>query len=184
VADVIRGKDILKRPVIARDTGEKVGQVDDLVIDRSGTRVLGIVAAGKMIFGSEKVVPWAAVRSVGLDSVVIESKSSVVKGSQAPEIAEVLKEGYILLGNRVLTTGGRELGKVENVFFDPETGTVEGYELTGGTNKQRESGSAFLPVHPSFEVGKQYSFVDPSAVETIEDLGAALKTRGQGLVRV
>jgi uncharacterized protein YrrD len=184
VKDVLRGKDILKRPVIARDTGEKVGQVEDLVIDRSGTRVLGMVVAGKMIFGSDKVVPWEAVRSVGLDSAVIDSKSSVIKASQAPEIAEVLKEGYVLLGNRLLTTGGRELGKIENVFFDPETGSVEGYELTGGTNKQRESGSAFLPAHPSFEAGKQYSFVDPAAIETIEDLGAALRARGQALVRV
>jgi uncharacterized protein YrrD len=180
---MLRGKDVMKRPIIARDTGEKVGRVEDLVLDRSGSRVLGIVAAEKMLFGSEKVVPWTDVRSIGLDNVIVESKASVVKVSEAPEISAALEEEYVLLGNRLQTTGGRELGKIENFFFDPETGSVVGYEISGGINKGRESGSAFLPTPASFQAGKDYSFVDPSAVDTFEDLGDALRKRGS-LARV
>jgi uncharacterized protein YrrD len=174
---MLRGKDTVGRPVVTRDTGEKVGELRDLVIDRSGNRVLGIVLDEKGLFGSGKVIAWPAVRAVGLDSVIIDSKSSIVKTDELPEIQDILEQGYVLIGSRVQTTGGRVLGEIENVFFNPETGAVEGYELIGGANAQQQSGSAFLPAHPSFEAGKEYSYVDPAAVDTIEDLGSALRTR-------
>jgi gamma-glutamyl:cysteine ligase YbdK (ATP-grasp superfamily) len=42
---VIRGRDILRLPVITRDTGDKLGHVEDLVIDRKGSRALGSAAS-------------------------------------------------------------------------------------------------------------------------------------------
>ena len=175
---MLRGSDIMKRSVIAQDTGERVGRVEDLVIDRAGRRVLGIVVAEKTLIGSDKVVAWPAIRSLGMDNIIIDSTASVLKKSEIPELAEAMDDGYVILGSRLQTTGGRELGKIDSFFFDPETGEVVGFELTGGPNKLRESGSSFLPTPPNLQVGKDYSFVDPSAVETIEDMGMALRRRG------
>jgi len=174
---MVRGRDILRLPVITRDIGKKVGQVEDLIIDRPGTRVLGILVGEKGILSDARVVAWAAILVVGLDAVIIDSESSVVKASEVPEIKEVLERGFVLEGTRVQTTAGRELGAIENFFFDGATGMVEGYELTGGLNEQQPSGSAFMPTLPSFEAGKDYAFVDSSATDALEDLAAALKSR-------
>jgi uncharacterized protein YrrD len=174
---MIRGRDIMRLPVIVRDEGQRVGQVEDVIIDRNGTRVLGILVDEKGLFGKARVVAWPGIQSFGLDVVIIDSATSVVKASEAPEITAVLDRGLVLEGSRIETTDGRELGVIENIYFDPETGAVEGFELSGGRNENAPSGQAFLPASPSFEAGKDYSFIDPSAAESIVDLKTALEGR-------
>jgi uncharacterized protein YrrD len=176
---VIRGRDIVRLPVITRDTGTKVGQVEDLVVNRQGTRVLGLVVGEKKPLGSTRVVAWSAVLVAGLDAVIIDTEKSVTKASRVPEIKEVLERGFVLQDSRVETTAGRNLGKIENFFFYGDSGMVGGYELIGGTNDQQPSGRAFMPTPPSFQAGKDVTFVDPSAAETIEDLASALKSHSR-----
>jgi uncharacterized protein YrrD len=164
-----KGKDASGLLVITKDSGKKVGKVEDLVLDRQGSRILGILMDEAGWFKEAKVVPWASFRVVGLDAVIIDEEASAKKASEVPEMSEVLEGGNVLIGARVATTDGRELGKIEDFYFDPETGTVKGFELSGG------KGRSFLPTPASFQAGKDVALVDPSAVETITDLKEALR---------
>ena len=164
-----KGKDAGGLLVITRDSGKKVGKVEDLVLDRQGSRVLGILIDEAGWFKEAKVVPWSSFRVIGLDAVIIDEEASAKKASEVPEMSEVLDQGNVLVGARVATTDGRELGKIEDFYFDPETGIVKGFELSGG------KGRSFLPTPASFQAGKDVALVDPSAVETITDLKEALR---------
>jgi len=164
-----KGKDAGGLLVITKDSGKKVGKVEDLVLDRQGSRVLGILVDEAGWFKEAKVVPWTSFRVIGLDAVIIDEEASAKKASEVPEMSEVLEEGNVLIGARVATTDGRELGKIEDFYFDPETGIVRGFELSGG------KGRSFLPTPASFQAGKDVALVDPSAVETITDLKEALR---------
>jgi uncharacterized protein YrrD len=164
-----RGKDAGGLPVITRDNGKKVGKVEDLVLDRQGSRVLGILVDEAGWFKEARVVAWPSFRVIGLDAVIIDEEASARKASEVPEMSEVLEKGNVLVGVRVETTEGRELGKIEDFYFDPETGIVKGFELSGG------KGRSFLPTPASFRAGRDVAFVDPSAVETIIDLKEALR---------
>jgi uncharacterized protein YrrD len=175
---MIRGRKVLKLQVITRDTGVNVGRVEDLVIDRNGTRVLGLLLSEKRVLGSARVVAWSSVLVAGRDAIIIDSEKSVVKASALPEIDDVLKRDFVLRGSRVNTTNGQELGRIEDFFVNGATGMVEGYELRGGASGQRSSGRGFMPAHPSFESGKDNTFVDPSVADTVTDLKDALKKRG------
>jgi uncharacterized protein YrrD len=164
-----RGKDAGGLLVITRDSGKKVGKVEDLVLDRQGSRVLGILVDEAGWFKEAKVVAWPLFRVIGLDAVIIDEEASVKKASEVPEMSEALAGGNVLVGARVATTDGRELGKIEDFYFDPETGAVKGFELSGG------KGRSFLPTPASFQTGEDVAFVDPSAVGTIVDLKEALR---------
>lgn len=164
-----KGKDASGLPVISRDNGKKVGRVEDLVLDAQGGQVLGILVDEAGWFKEAKVVSWPSFRAIGLDEVIIDDEASVKKVSQVPEMSEVLADGNVLIGSRVATTDGRELGKIEDFYFDPQTGAVKGFELSGG------KGRSFLPTPTSFRTGKDVAFVDPSAIETITDLKEALR---------
>jgi len=120
-------------------------------------------------FKEAKVVAWPSFRVIGMDAVIIDDEASVKKASEVPEMSEVLEGGNVLIGARVSTTDGRELGKIEEFYFDPETGAVKGFELSGG------KGRSFLPTPPSFETGEDVAFVDPAVVDTITDLKEALR---------
>jgi uncharacterized protein YrrD len=163
-----KGKDAAGLLVITRDSGEKVGKVEDLVLDAQGSRVLGILVDEAGWFKQAKVVPWSAFHTIGLDTVIIDNEASAKKASEVPEMSEVLEGGNVLVGARVTTTDGRDLGKIEDFYFDPETGVVKGFELSG-------KGRKFLPTPASFQAGKDVAFVDPSAMETIIDLKEALR---------
>src|SRR5665647_1407642 len=130
-----KGKDAGGLLVITRDSGKRVGKVEDLVLDRQGSRVLGILVDEAGWFREAKVVAWPSFRVVGLDAVIIDQESSVKKVSELPEMSEVLGAGNVLVGVRVQTTEGRELGKIEDFYFDPDSGIVTGFELSGGKGR-------------------------------------------------
>lgn len=155
--------------VITRDGGKKLGKVEDLVIDRAGSRILGILVDEAGWFREAKVVAWPSFRAIGLDAVIIDEEASAKKASEVPEMSEVLETGNVLIGLQVETTDGRALGKIEDFYFDPETGDVKGFELSG------DKGRTFLPTPSSFQAGEHVAFVDPSAVATIVDLKHALR---------
>ena len=164
-----KGKDAAGLLVITRDTGKRMGKVEDLVLDRQGSRVLGILVDEAGWFKEAKVVPWPSFRVIGLDAVIIDDETNVKKASEVPEMSEVLEGGNVLIGSRVATTEGRELGTIEEFYFDPQTGAVKGFELSGG------KGRSFLPTPASLQTGEDVALVDPSVVETITDLKEALR---------
>jgi uncharacterized protein YrrD len=127
-------------------------------------------------FGGAHVVRWPAVLSVGTDTLVIDSKTSVVKASEVPEMKDVFDRGNVLAGVHVRTTDGLDLGKFQAFYFDETSGRILGYELSGGTGRKKRARS-FLPTPASFEAGKDVAFVSPEAGDTIQDLEEALKQR-------
>ncbi len=111
---------------------------------------------------------------VGEDTLVIDSKTSVVKASEVPEMKDVFDRGNVLEGVRVRTTDGRDLGKFQAFYFDEKSGSILGYELSGGSGQKRRARS-FLPAPAGFEAGKDVAFVSPEAADSLLDLKEALK---------
>ncbi|MCL5734401.1 MAG: PRC-barrel domain-containing protein [Actinobacteria bacterium] len=164
-----RGRDLVGLPVITRDNGTKVGKVEDVILDRACTRVLGLLVDEGGWFSSARVVPWASILVVGLDAVIIAAEAGVKKASEVPEMNEVLDRGYVLDGLELETTRGTKLGRIEEFYFDPTTGVVRGFELSGGRKP------SFLPLPQGFETGRDVAFVDPSVESTIIELREALR---------
>jgi uncharacterized protein YrrD len=171
---MLKGNALIHRQVISRDGGEEVGKVQDLVIDQKGSQVLGLLVDEKGLLRGIHAVRWAAILSIGEDVLIIDSKTSVVKASEVPEMKDVLDRGNVLDGVHVRTTDGRDLGKFEAFYFDEKSGKILGYELSGGGQGKRGS-RTFLPTPDSFEAGKDVAFVSPEVADTVRDLDEALK---------
>ena len=171
---MLKGSELIHRLVVTRDGGEEVGKVQDLVVDQKGSQVLGLLVDEKGWFSGAQVVRWPAVLSIGEDVLIIDSKTSVVKASEVPDMKDVFDRGNVFAGVTVRTTDGRDLGKFEAFYFDEKSGRVLGYELSGGIGRKKRSHS-FLPTPGSFEAGKDVAFVAPEAADTLKDLEEALK---------
>lgn len=170
---MVRGSEFIDRELVTRDAGEKVGKVDDLVIDERGTQVIGLLVRPPGLLSGARVVRWSAIVTVAPDVLIIDSASSVVQSADVPEMKEVLDRGNLLAGVQVRTTDGEDLGRVESFYFDPKTGRILGYELSGGANRKRRSRS-FLPTPASFEAGKDVAFVEVGSAELVRDLEEVL----------
>ena len=64
-----RVTDVIGRPVVSADSGRKLGNVSDMLIDDAGTEIVGLVVKHGALRG-EDVLPASAIHSLGPDAVV------------------------------------------------------------------------------------------------------------------
>jgi uncharacterized protein YrrD len=109
------------RTVIASGTAESIGSVKGFVLDAGGRTIEAIHIDGH---GKRAIIlTWPMVEAFGADAVM------AVAGAEPTTIdsdhqKEAIKGDVSMLGSRVLTVDGREIGIVEDVEFDTGSGAV------------------------------------------------------------
>ena len=109
------------RSVVATDTAETIGSVKGFILDRAGRNIeaIHIDGHGKRAL----VLPWSSVNSFGADAVMASSgddPATITNDHQKSAI----KGDVTMIGTKVLTTGGLDIGKVEDVEFETDSGAV------------------------------------------------------------
>lgn len=110
------------RKVLDTSAAAEIGRIDGFLVDAERHRV-GAVLVGKHKGGS--VLAWDDIQAFGPDAVTVRSADAIRDGGHE-RLAEVV-------GARVLSARGYELGTVEDVEFDPESGTISRLLLGGGS---------------------------------------------------
>jgi len=106
-----------KRKVVSSSTAETVGRVDDFVVDPAGRRVVAVTLKKS---DSGDVLRWSDLTAFGTDAVTVTGADRLGSGDE--QVRALTGKEHRLVGKRVLTAGGDELGKLRDVDFDPETG--------------------------------------------------------------
>ncbi|MFG2651843.1 PRC-barrel domain-containing protein [Streptomyces sp. NPDC048436] len=107
---------ILGHPVISAEDARPAGAVAGLGIDPATCRVTELYLRDAKQSGDS--VPWAQVRGVGPDAVIIDTAAA---GDHGPSHSRARKK---LLGKRILTEYGEDIGTLTDLTFDPETGGI------------------------------------------------------------
>ncbi len=183
---MIKGKDLIGRSVVAISSGHHLDKVQDLVFDHDANQVLALLVDEGGWFRSAKVVPFEAVQSIGEDAVMVASEDDVVSARDDSRIADLLDTKVGLIGTQLLTTDGRELGKIADVYFEELSGKVVGYEATGGLFSDLSSGRTFVPAPESISIGDNAAIVPISVAQAMEEqeaggLQGALGRAGESL---
>jgi uncharacterized protein YrrD len=178
-----KGKDIVGKPVVAYDSGEKVETVVDLIFDQYDNRLLGFLIDEGGWFSNAKVLPLNLVKAIGVDAIIIQSKESIALASDYTDIHKILENNNILNGTRIMTTDGRDLGTLIDFYFDEQTGAIEGYEASGGLFADAYSGRSFVPAPQTLKIGEDVAFVPAETAGLMEEqiggLKAAMQTAGE-----
>jgi len=164
-----KGTDTISLPVIAFDTGEKFDQIRDVIFGQHESRVLGFLVDEGGWFSEAKVVPFQNVQAIGRDGVIVPSKESVVIADTEPAIKGVLEHKNVLKGTKIMTTDGRDLGTMVDLYFDEHTGAVEGYEASGGLFADAATGRSFVPAPQTLKIGQDVAFVPPETADMMEE---------------
>lgn len=115
------------RQVVGADAADTVGQVGGFVVDPVGRRVRAVQVKKS---GSGTTLPWWSISSFGDDAVIVCGADAIGE----PDEASVALTGkdHDLVGKRVLTSAGNELGTVGDVDFDPASGVITSLILDTG----------------------------------------------------
>lgn len=118
---MIRLSDIRGNQVLSTAAATTVGKVAGIVIDPELRRVVALQV--KKSKGPGDILLWDRITAIGPDAVTVESEERITDppGDLEDRLAADIDLG--LVGHRVLTDHGRELGTVRDVEFDHD-GTV------------------------------------------------------------
>ena len=120
----MRFSDATGRKVVSTTSAEQVGKVDDFVIDPTSHAIVALEL--KKSDGGD-FLRWHDLTAFGTDAVTVSGVEKLV--SAEPDLEALGGKAHRVMGKRVLSVSGDELGKVADVEFDPETGTVVAFVL-------------------------------------------------------
>lgn len=107
------------RQVVGVDAADTVGKVGGFIVDPAEQRVVAVTVKKS---GAGSVLEWTKIDSFGDAAVIVATSDAVT----APDgrVAALTGKDHELLGKRVLTSAGYEVGTIVDVDFDPVSGAV------------------------------------------------------------
>ena len=118
--------ELLGKSIISRSTGNKLGHVQDLIIDPVEGVVLGLAA--RTPDERTYVIDRGEVYSYGPDAVMVNSDESVSMLESSPLVGPPLAKKD-LTGTKIITESGKLLGEVANLFVLPSATPLVVYEI-------------------------------------------------------
>ncbi len=108
------------RKIVSTTSAETVGKIGGFVVDPQRRAVVALECKKT---DSGDILLWSDIVGFGADAITVNDAGAI---TEAPAgIDTLLGKVHHLLGKRILSSTGDELGKVDDVEFDPESGVVE-----------------------------------------------------------
>lgn len=183
---LMRTSEIIKRPVVTRG-GEDIAQVKDIIYSAGKGAVAGFTLAGRGIFAGPLPVglPWASVSALGNDAVMIADENALQPVETLTSAAQSEGgAGRNILGSRVLTDGGTDLGIVVDVVVQvgqqgAEQCDVVGYEIESADAGSAQAARMLIPLPDTLAASGEHLIVPTSTTKFVQhDLagfGAAIE---------
>ncbi len=163
--------------------GEAVAQVRDVAFAGGHGDLAGFTLAKRTTFGGpmKEILAWPDVVSLGPDAVMVNDEEALSNGPLAPGSSG---DGDVL-GDRVVTDGGVELGTVVDVIIEVTDGRagVVGYEIEPGAGvdpiRGRRGRPLYIPWADALVASGEAVIVPAAAADYIADdfagFGAAVE---------
>jgi uncharacterized protein YrrD len=174
-----KGSDIIGKPIVAYDTGEKIGRVRDLIFDQERNYLVALLLQEGGFMSDARVLPLAAIQSIGMDAAIVSRADNIILAKSDPNVAKILDRNNIMNGTHIMTVSGQDLGKMVDLYFDETTGAIEGYEVSGGIFADAYSGRSFVPAVQTLRIGEDYAFVPAMVADLMEEQVGGIKAAVQ-----
>lgn len=172
---LVLGSELPGRPIVAIDCGDDIAEVKDVVFDPVSHQLVGFTLNKRGWFrGTLKAtLPADRVRAIGPDAVMIDRNSDLIDLSDTPEELDTSSGAVSVIGSRVLSASGDELGSITDIILD--TGAAPraaGYQVAG------DEGTVFVPISAQISLSEETLVLPASAAEFVRNdlagVGAAV----------
>lgn len=166
--------EVLGLPVICVENGKKVGVVKNIIFCPKKKKLLAFLLECKSYEFNKKIILTEDIVNIGKDAVIIDEESTLKDLRKTKDSDEFIDKGEVL-GLRVYSRNGEDMGIVKDVLFDYKNSNIEGVEISDGLLQDIVKGRTILPLIGRVEFGKEVILVDTDAVEEIMETGGGLK---------
>jgi uncharacterized protein YrrD len=163
-----------KRPVVTF-AGEDVAEVKDVVY-AGGGQVAGFTLNGRGMFSGplKSALAWGAIEALGPDAIMIADGGALSPRESflSDSGAAAAPHGGDVLGSRVLTTDGTDLGKVIDVIVEisddaKRRADVVGYEIEPSEAFGDDAKNLLIPLPDTIAASAEHLIVPASAREFV-----------------
>ncbi|XJZ26323.1 PRC-barrel domain-containing protein [Bacillota bacterium Lsc_1132] len=144
-------------PVYNQKSGEKIGEVVDLCISKSGL-VKGLLVKKGVFLKQLIFLAIDQISSYGSDGIMIDRVDQLEKLKDTPEYT--FSYQHSLEGKMLVSKSGDSLGLLKDVYFLEELGTIVGYEVTDGFFTEITQGKQVIETEAPPAIGKDAIIVD------------------------
>ena len=150
---MLNENDLLGKPIVAYDSGKKIGSVARLIFDYGQRQLVAFVVNRKSY--TLQILPWSGVREVNIRGVTTHSAQMIVAASDIFEVKRLLNLQSVTPGMCLQTPDQQNLGVITCTYFDKETGNITGYEVI----REGSSTRYFVPVQPLLRIKDQIAIM-------------------------
>ena len=174
---LVRARELIGRPIVTISGGDDVAEVKDVVYDPTTHELVGFTLNKRGWFHGKirELLPTRALAAIGDTAVMIEDEGALTAPEEAPDSLVDPPSSRNVLGDRVLTEAGVDLGAVRDLVVMLDAGAeVVGYELAEDKGDRR-----FIPIDEQRAVSGEQLIVPADLERFIRDdlssFGAAVR---------
>ncbi len=149
-----KGKSVIGQDIYSVSAGLKVESVKDLVLEDGEDGVVALLVSAGGLLGTSRIVPFGSVVRFGPSAVMIDDANSVIPATGDPRVSEIIGRRSTLVGTRVVTEAGEDLGRIGDLYFEEASGRITGYEVSGGLLGDAMHGTSYLPFEHIRVIGR------------------------------
>ncbi|KAB2951276.1 hypothetical protein F9B85_12980 [Heliorestis acidaminivorans] len=153
---MLKGRDLLQRPLLESPTGKVLGHITDLVIETEKAKITGLAIETedhkrkKLLWNKIHIEDDLIYLTAKLDEAEEKEVDEVQEAHEEQERPEVQEESKSLnlsqlRGHNVTTESGKELGEVGDIIFDKDHGKIVALEVSDGLFQDLLTGRLQLP---------------------------------------
>jgi uncharacterized protein YrrD len=168
--------------VVCATDCKRVGLIKDIVFCPKEKKMVAFLVERKGYEILKKVVFIKDVLSLGKDALIINDLNDVKDLRKVQDSPEFKEKGDIL-GLRIYTRSGEEIGVAKDVLLDFTHGKIDGIEVSDGLIQDILKGRNILPLIGKVEFGEENILVDSESVEEMMETGGGIKNIIEGKKR-
>jgi uncharacterized protein YrrD len=168
--------EVLNLPVICADSGKKVGIVKDIIFSPGNREIKAFLLEHKGLDFNKRVILAKDMLNLGEDAMVVDNPECISEMDRQA-YSDAFKDEGSILGLRIFSKDGEDLGTVKDVIFDWKTGRIEGVEISDGLLQDVMQGRRILPLFGKVEFSEENLLVEKEAVEEMVNTGGGIKNR-------
>lgn len=179
---MLPSRKLLSLPIISLKEGEQIGFVRNLVIDPRARAVAALIVDPKGFFKEQWIIPFNRVVNIGENAITLSTQNQVEKATNLPDILELLKEKTSIIGIKVITTNGKNIGMVDEFYLNPDNGNITSLDISSGKIEGLFNGKAKLAANEILTIGSDVIVVAKDCEERLEVFSKGINDNVKSLV--
>ncbi len=149
----MKWSDLKGTSVVNVGTAEKLGSIEDMLLDGAGKRVLGFrVRSGGGLRTHHEAMLLSDVKSFGDDAVTIDDQSRLNREDTFSDLRDSLTASGIV-GSKVMTEDGQQIGSISDLSADMDAARVTDYQMGAGLLDRLRGQDHIIPVDAVRSIG-------------------------------